>query len=135
MLAVVVRNPSFDDFKLQITNTAEEAALLSSSCPPSDQMPAKIASSKLRNESQITNLNFANLKLQITKKEGVRGKLVINGMKALSSSMKLLQRRKMRKKTQKKPTKLTSIKKKLRKGKECPRRSQRCFRRRKYDKS
>ena len=34
--AVVVRNPSFDEFKLQITNTAEEAVLLSSSCPPSD---------------------------------------------------------------------------------------------------
>ena len=85
------------------------------------QMPAKIASSKLRNKSQITNLNhnFANLKLQITKKEGVRGKLVIIGMKALRSSMKLLQRRKMRKKTQKKPMKLTSLKKKLRKGKEC----------------
>ena len=35
-VVVVVHNPSFDEFKLQITNTAEEAVLLSSSCSPSD---------------------------------------------------------------------------------------------------
>ena len=72
------------------------------------QVPSYATNHKLH----ISNHNFANLKLQVTKKEGVLRKLVINGMKALSSSMKLLKRRKMRK-TQKKPTKLTSIKKKL----------------------
>ena len=120
----VIRVLMISNYKLQIQQKklfcCHPAVLL--------QMPAKIASSKLRNKSQISNHNFANLKLQITKKEGVRGKLVIIGKKALSSSMKLSKRRKMRKKTQKKPTKLTSLKKKLRKGKECPWR-------RKYDKS
>ena len=44
-------------------------------------MPAKIASSKLRNksQSQISSHNFASLKLQITKKEGVNKKLTTNG--------------------------------------------------------
>ena len=32
-----------------------------------------------RNKSQITNYNFASLKLQITKKEGVNKKLITNG--------------------------------------------------------
>ena len=38
-------------------------------------MPAKIASYK----KLITNYNFASLKLQITKKEGVNKKLITNG--------------------------------------------------------
>ena len=39
------------------------------------QVPSYVTSHK----SQISNHNFANLKLQITKKEGIRGKLVTNG--------------------------------------------------------
>ena len=117
VLAVVVRNPSFDDHKLQIT-TAEVAALLSSSCSPSDasQTRQQVPSTNHNYKSQITTLQVFNYKLQITKE--LTKSWIQMAMKA-SSSKKLLKRRKMRK-TQKKPTKLTSINKKLRRGKECP---------------
>ena len=69
-----VRNPSFDGYKLQITNSAEEAVvkLFSFRC-----QPKKTAGSYYK--SQITSHNFARLKLQITKKEGVNEKLITNG--------------------------------------------------------
>ena len=69
-----VRNSSFDGYKLQITNAAEEAVvkLFSFRC-----QPKKTASSNYK--SQIPSHNFARLKLQITKKEGVNEKLITNG--------------------------------------------------------
>ena len=69
-----VRNSSFDGCKLQITNAAEEAVvkLFSFRC-----QPKKTAGSNYK--SQITSPNFACLKLQITKKEGVNKKLISNG--------------------------------------------------------
>ena len=74
VLAVVVCNPGFDDFKSQITNAAEEAVLLSTSCSPSDA-----SQTRLRSQLQITNHNFASLQLQITNYEGVNEKLITNG--------------------------------------------------------
>ena len=39
----------------------------------------QVSSYVTNHKLQISNHNFANLQLQITKKEGVRGKLVTNG--------------------------------------------------------
>ena len=123
-VVVVVHNPSFDEFKLQITNTAEEAVLLSSSCSPSDACRQDCKFRVTNHKLQITTLQVSNYKFQ-RRKELTKSWLQM-AMKA-SSSMKLLKRRKMRK-TQKKPTKLTSIKKKLESKESSQWRSQRSFR-------
>ena len=69
-VVVVVHNPSFDEFKLQITNTEEEAFLLSSSCTPSDACQY----CKFQVTQQITNYTYQITTLLISNYKSQRRK-------------------------------------------------------------